>query len=126
VIEERDGRQCMVKKFFPEIAITHTPVYQADHCFTRANKHLFFDPCNGTMVCAGCNMAKHYDNKSVKRAVDMIVKAREGEKKWEEMLHIDMRKSANHDFNKVWWLEEQLEGLTMMLKPKGDEDDTQE
>ena len=126
VVEERDGRQCMVKKFFPEINITHTPVYQADHCFTRGNKHLFLDPCNGTMVCASCNMAKHYDNKSVKRAVDMIVRAREGEKKWGEMLRIDMGMSANHDFNKVWWLEAQLEGLTMMLKPKEDEcqDDT--
>lgn len=59
------------------------------------------------MVCSSCNRAKHYDNKSVKRAVDYIVRAREGETKWEEMLAVDMGMSANPNWNKVWWLEEQ-------------------
>ena len=111
IIELRDGKQCMVKLLFPEIAVGHTETFQADHCFTRANKFLFYDVCNGTMLCAGCNMAKHYDNKSVKRAVDIIVIKREGEEKFQDMMAIDMRKSANYDWNKVWWLEEQQEIL---------------
>lgn len=116
----------MVEKLFPEIAIRHTTVYQADHCFTRGNKHLFFEPANGTMVCAGCNMAKHYDNKSVKRAIDMIVIYREGEEKFLEMMDIDMKMSANHDWNKVWWQEEQQEKLLKTrekLMPKEDNGD---
>jgi len=116
VIEARDGRRCMVKLLFPEIAVGHTEIYQADHCFTRANKHLFYEPANGTMVCSGCNMAKHYDNKSVKRAVDIIVIGREGEEKFQEMMSIDMRKSANVNWNKVWWLEEQEVILNKKLK----------
>lgn len=111
IIELRDGKRCMVKVLFPEIAVGHTTIYQADHCFTRANKFLFFDVCNGTMVCSGCNMAKHYDSKSVKRAIDMIVYEREGKEKFDEMLACDMHKSANHDWNKVWWLEEVRDNL---------------
>ena len=116
IIELRDGRRCMVKVLFPEIAVGHTEIYQADHCFTRANKHLFFEVNNGTMVCSGCNMAKHYDNKSVKRAVDIIVIGRIGEDKFQEMMAIDMRKSALPDWNKVWWLEEQEAKLEKIKK----------
>jgi len=111
IIALRDGKMCMVKKFFPEIALHHTEVYQADHCFTRGNKHLFFRTSNGTMVCSACNMAKHYDNKSVKRGVDYIVFEREGKEVFDEMLKIDMSMSANVNWNKVWWLEEIKEGL---------------
>jgi len=112
IIKLRDGNNCLVRKFFPEIALRHTDVYQADHCFTRANKNLFLNPANGTMVCSACNMAKHYDNKSVKRAVDYIVMEREGDTKWNEMLKMDMSMSANFNWNKLWWLEEQRDSLT--------------
>jgi len=115
IIELRDGRACKVKKLYPEINLTHSNVLQADHCFTRGNKHLFLDPANGTMVCSSCNMAKHYDNKSVKRAVDMIVRRRVGENKWEEMLACDMRMGPNYNWNKIWWLEERLEILERAL-----------
>lgn len=111
IIALRDGKRCLVKKFFPEIALRHTDVFQADHCFTRGNKHLFLNHHNGTMICSACNMAKHYDNKSVKRAVDYIVKEREGNVRWNSMLQIDMGMSANHNWNKVWWLEEQRDHL---------------
>ena len=105
IVALRDGKRCLVKKFFPEIALRHTETYQADHCFTRGNKHLFLEPANGTQICSACNMAKHYDNKSVKRAVDYIVMDREGKKKFNEMLQIDMGMSANVNWNKIWWLE---------------------
>ena len=111
IIALRDGKRCLVKKLFPEIALTHTETYQADHCFTRGNKHLFLNPANGTMICSACNMAKHYDNKSVKRAVDYIVMDREGKAKFNEMLQIDMGMSANYNFGKVWWLEDQRDSL---------------
>jgi len=116
IIEARDGQRCMVKVLFPEIAVGHTNLFQADHCFTRANKHLFLEVANGTMVCSGCNMAKHYDNKSVKRAVDIIVIGREGEEKFQEMMAIDMRKSALPDWNKVWYQEEQEAKLLKKLE----------
>ena len=115
IIALRDGKQCLVQKLYPEIAIHHTNVYQADHCFTRGNKHLFFNPKNGTMICSACNMAKHYDNKSVKRAVDYIVIKREGQVEFDKMLEIDMGMSANVNWNKVWWLEEQKEMLLECL-----------
>ena len=67
------------------------------------------------MVCASCNRAKHYDNKSVKRAVDSIVRDREGEAKWQEMLDCDMRMSVNYNWNKIWWLEEQRDKLKSIL-----------
>ena len=115
-IELRDGRQCTVQRDFPQIALAHCNVYQADHCFTRGNKLLFLEPANGTMICASCNRAKHFDNKSVKRAVDSIVRDREGDDKWEEMLDIDMRLSVNYNWNKVWWLEEQRDKLKSYLE----------
>ena len=112
----RDGPGCKVKEIYPEIALAHSGPLQADHCFTRSNKHLFFDIANGTVVCSSCNMAKHYDNKSVKRAVDEIVKAREGATKWNEMLECDMKMGPNHNWNKLWWLQEIKEELEDALK----------
>jgi hypothetical protein len=111
IVKLRDGACCKVKDLYPEIMITHTLPYQADHCFTRSNKHLFLDPANGTMVCSSCNMAKHYDNKSVKRAVDAIVKKRVGKKKWADMLACDMQMGPNVNWSSVWWLEEQRDKL---------------
>ena len=114
IVALRDGHVCLVKLFFPNIALAHTDIYQADHCFTRGNKHLFLDPANGNMVCSACNMAKHYDNKSVKRAVDYITQQRVGRAKWKEMLACDMQMGPNVHWNHVWWLEEQHEKLTSL------------
>ena len=102
IVALRDGPVCLVREKFPGITINHTLPFQADHCFTRSNKHLFLDPANGNMVCSSCNMAKHYDNKSVKRAVDYITKQRVGKKKWREMLTNDMSMGPNFNWNKIW------------------------
>ena len=107
----RDGRICQVRKYYPEIEIEHDTVLQVDHMITRKNKFLFFEPANGTVVCRNCNNAKHWDNKSVGRAIDDIVKRREGTVKYEEMVCLDMAKSGNNDFHKVWWIEEQIDKL---------------
>ena len=106
----RDGHQCMVQKLFPTLNLTHAGPLQVDHCITRQNKHFFFDHRNGTVVCGSCNRAKHYKQKSVDRAIDNIVKDREG-KHFDYMVRIDQTKEPNHGWKKVWWLEEQLEKL---------------
>jgi len=107
----RDGRECQVKKFFPNIPIRHSNILQVDHCITRANKHLFYEPKNATVVCSTCNMLKSVDSKSVGRAIDEIVKKREGEDEFKLMVNIDAGRSANKDFNKVWWLEDVIKKL---------------
>jgi hypothetical protein len=116
IVGLRDGLTCLVRDKFPGITINHTLPFQADHCFTRSNKHLFLDPANGNMVCSSCNMAKHYDNKSVKRAVDYITQQRVGKKKWREMLTNDMQMGPNVHWNKIWWLEEKREELSRAHK----------
>ncbi len=103
---DRDGKECMVKKYYPEIKIAHTQVFQVDHCVTRACKWTFYMPENGTVVCSACNMAKGFNLKSVQRAIDDIVVAREGMEKFYEMVALDRSKANCIDFNKIWWLEE--------------------
>ena len=105
---ERDGDRCMVQKHHPTIDIAHAGPLQVDHCITRKNKHYFFDPRNGTVVCSSCNRAKHYKQKSVDRAIDDIVREREGEEAFGTMVINDQTKKPNHGWKKVWWLEEQL------------------
>lgn len=115
VILARDGASCQVKRFHPDIEITHTTTFQADHCFTRANKLLFLDVRNGTMVCSSCNRAKGFGQKSISRAIDDIVKGREGYG-FNEMYDIDKQKSANVNWSNRDWLESQLRRLTDELK----------
>ena len=98
---KRDGRECQVKKHFSGINILHSTILQVDHCFTRANKNLFYDIRNGTVVCKNCNNAKHWDNKSVGRAIDDIVRLREGDEAFIEMRKIDEAQSPNVNLNKV-------------------------
>lgn len=107
----RDGHECQVKKYYPQIAIAHTEILQIDHCFSRANKNLFFDISNSTVVCSACNMAKGYDMKAIDVAIHEIVRKREGDATYERMKEIAMSRSANINFSKRWWLEEQIEIL---------------
>lgn len=108
---ERDGACCKVKQHYPLLASKHTRTYQADHCISRKNKTTFLLVENGTMICSGCNQAKGFNNKSIHRAVDEIVKKREGGHKFQELVDLDMAKSVNPNWSKRWWLEEQLERL---------------
>lgn len=116
VCYKRDGLECKVQKYFPEIQIAHSDCYQVDHCIGRANKLLFLDPRNGTVVCSSCNSAKNNKMKSVSRAIDMIVKTREGLKVFDEMVALDMAKSSNPDWSRRWWLEDQIATLESYLK----------
>lgn len=112
----RDGRECMVKKHHPYIRITHNCVMQVDHCFSRRDKNLFFDPRNSTVVCGSCNQAKGFKNKSVDRAIDEVVIEREGLLAFEEMKRINQTGKPNTGWGKVWWLEEQVEKLQECLE----------
>lgn len=107
----RDGRFCMVKKHFPAIAVQHAGHIQVDHCVTRANKTYFTDPRNGTVVCGGCNNNKHYKSKSVDRAIDDIVRAREGQTFFDQMIADDKRKADDNKWSNVLWLETHIAGL---------------
>ncbi len=106
----RDGNDCQVQKYHPEVDIAHEGHLQVDHCITRANKHLYFDVKNGTVVCGSCNRAKGFKNMSVGRVIDQIVKDREGSY-FEYMVGLDKRKHANTDWGKVWWLEDVVKTL---------------
>lgn len=113
---KRDGHQCQVwKRFGNRVEIQHAGPLQVDHCITRSNKLLFYEPRNGTVVCGSCNRAKGFSNKSVHRAIDQIVMEREGLEYFNDMVDLDHKKSANPDFNKVWWLEEKVKELKEIL-----------
>ncbi len=107
----RDGKQCMVKKYFPWIQIAHTEVFQVDHCISRQNKWLFIESKNGTVVCSTCNRAKGFKQKSIERAIDDIVKRREGEDWFKKMVEIDQKMSPNPGWQEFNWIEEQIKIL---------------
>ena len=108
------GNECEVKKNYPNIYITHTPVIQGDHCISRMNKYFFLDIRNHSSVCAGCNSAKSGDNKSVARAIDDIVKKRHPE--WfKDAVWLDQTREANPNWHNPVWLEEQIKDLEEKL-----------
>lgn len=112
---KRDGPGCQVEKHFPCINIFHTDIMQIDHCFSRTDKNLFFDVRNGTKICSGCNLAKAFDNKSVSRAIDDIVKMREGEEAFQEMRTINQSMAPGEKWKNVVWLETEIKRLETLL-----------
>jgi len=112
----RDGKECQVKKHFPEINITHTNVIQVDHGISRANKHFFFDTRHATPVCSACNYAKKFKLKSVDRAIDELITRRIGYDAFQEMVFQDKSGSPNLAWGKVWWLEGVVEHLQNLKK----------
>lgn len=107
----RDGRECQVKLTYPDIDIRHSSVMQVDHTFSRRDKNLFFDPANSLVVCSTCNMLKKFQQQSVHRLVDNIVKDREGETKFYDMQRINLAGNPNHLFKQRLWLEEVIKDL---------------
>jgi len=109
------GNECEVKKNFPWINIIHTDIMQGDHCISRANKHFFFATNNHSTVCSACNQAKCFDNKSIARAIDIIVRNRNA--LWfDNAVTEDQKGEPNYNFSKVWWLEEQMLVLESIIK----------
>ena len=107
----RDGGECQVRKEFPFIQIHHTDIIQIDHCISRNNKHFFIDPRNGTTVCSACNYAKKYKLKSIDRAIDYIVKKREGKHIFESMVKLDQSMTTNDNWKNIEWLEYEIKKL---------------
>lgn len=107
----RDGHECMVRKNFPQIQIKHSEIMQVDHCFSRQDKNLFFNPKNSTIVCSSCNMAKGFKNRSIDRAIDKIVTQREGVEEFTRMMGINQTMRANVNWGKIWWLETVVQEL---------------
>lgn len=101
----RDGKKCMVEQYFPEHNRKHTQVYQADHCFSRAVKALFFHPSNSTMVCSACNMAKKYNVEQVKISIEKIVIDREGQERYDEMKQVAFVGGEFPHWDDISWLE---------------------
>jgi len=112
----RDGRFCRVRLHYPELKITHSDIYQVDHCISRQNKHTFLEVANGTVICSNCNLAKNNKNKSVDRAINEIVIKREGKEVYERMVELDQSCGANFNWSKRWWLEGQIKILEEMIK----------
>lgn len=110
----RDGRRCMVEVYFPDRRI-HTSVYQVDHCFSRQNKSIFTDVCNGTVICSGCNMSKKYDT-WVKIAVEEIVKQREGEFTFERLREQALNQKPFLEWKNISWLEIHVKTLEEMVE----------
>ena len=107
----RFGRVCWVRRNYPQIRIAHTDIIQIDHFISRSNKHLFLDPRNALPVCSSCNRAKHYRQKSVDKAIENMIREREGHEVVDQMIALDMTKTANRDFSKRWYLEERISEL---------------
>lgn len=111
----RDGRCCKVKQFFPQIQIAHTETFQVDHTFTRGDKNLFLDPHNSLVVCSACNRAKFWNNKSIHRAIDDIVEARDS-REFYRMRCVSHYNPPNYNWTNPIWLEEQIERLNKLIK----------
>ena len=103
----------MVKHHFPGQPLSHSEVFQVDHCFSRNNKTLFLNTRNGTVVCSSCNMAKGFGQKSVSRLIDDIVRLREGEKAFNEMKDIDLKGSPSETWGSIPELEKIAVDLTL-------------
>jgi hypothetical protein len=119
------GKECMVKKFYPQINITHTEVFQVDHVVTRADKNLFFHPHNRVPVCSSCNRAKGFKQKGVDFAIQQIVIRRIGGQAFGEMMDIHQTAGPNYNWKKVWWIEQVVQNLETFKIHGGDNEDDQ-
>ncbi len=105
----RDGEGCQIKKVFPELKLNHSSVYQVDHFFPRADRNLFFEPANSTVICSTCNYLKSNGSPQsiqILMAVQSIVSRREGEKKFYEMCEINNHRKPNLEWGREHWLRE--------------------
>lgn len=107
----RYGNECMVKKHYPRIDISHSEVIQIDHVITRADHNLFFNVNNGVPVCSTCNRAKHYKQKGVDYAIQKICMDKIGGEEFGMMMELHQTGGPNYNWKKVWWIEKVVEDL---------------
>ena len=107
----RYGRECQVKKHYPNIWIVHTSVLQIDHVITRMDKNLFFNVFNGVPVCSSCNRAKAFHQKGIAYAIEQIVKDKIGGEEFGMMMELHQTGTPNTNWKKLWWIEKVVEEL---------------
>lgn len=103
----RDGEGCQIQKVFPELKLNHSNRYQVDHFFPRADKNLFFETANSTVICSTCNYLKSNGSAQsiqILMAIQTIVTRREGEKKFYEMCEINNQRKPNTEWGREHWL----------------------
>ena len=104
------GDECEVKKNFPQLNVSHSPVIQGEHCFKRGIKQLFLDINNHSSACSTCNQQKMYGNEKVIWAINQIVRNRNPE--WfDQAIETMLSCQAENNFGQVWYLEEQIQKL---------------
>lgn len=110
----RDGEGCQIQKVFPELRLNHSNVYQVDHFFPRADKNLFFETANSTVICSTCNYLKSNGSAQsiqILMAIQSIITRREGEKKFYEMCEINNNREINAGWGKEEWLKQVISKL---------------
>ena len=126
VAHKRDGEGCQIAKVFPELNLRHSNQIQVDHFFPRADKNLFFEPANATVLCSVCNYLKSNGSPQstiINMAVKEIVLRREGKDKFEEMYQINNSRQPNREFHKEYYLAEICRKLALHLAILGSGDD---
>ena len=119
----RDGSGCQIKKHYPELNLHHTDQMQVDHFFPRADKNLYFDPSNSTVLCSACNYLKSNGSPQsvqILMAVKEIVFRRDGEKKFYEMCDVNNRRQPNRDWDREYYLEEIIKNLQIRISDLGE------
>jgi len=106
----RDGRECQVKKNFPELNISHSEIIQVDHLIERGWKRTFVEIANGTVVCSYCNSNKRY-NSAIAKAIETIRRNREGDDVIDLMFEERGRGTAFVEWSRVGWLEDKIDVL---------------
>ena len=88
---------------------------EADHCFSRTVKQLFFNLSNLTAICRGCHVKKTHRVKAYDLEVYEFVKNREGVLVYDKIFWIAKAHVPFPDWSKRQWLENKLkwaEGLS--------------
>lgn len=109
----RDGRICQIQKNY-NYNLPHSDQMQIDHFFPRGDKNLFFDTSNATVICSTCNYLKSNGSSNstmIQILLLEIVKKREGEEKFAQMIMTNQAKVPNRNFAKAWYLEEVIKKL---------------
>lgn len=116
IAHKRDGAGCQIQKVFPELNLNHSAQMQVDHFFPRADKNLFFEPSNATVLCSTCNYLKSNGSPQstiINIAVKEIVLRREGQEVFDRMFQLNDRREPNREWGRAHYLQgiiQKLEG----------------
>jgi hypothetical protein len=119
IVHKRDGEGCQVRKVFPELNLNHSDQMQVDHFFPRADKNLFFEPSNATVLCSICNYLKSNGSPQstiINIAVKEIVLRREGQTKFDEMFQLNNSRPPNLEWGRKHYLESVIQRLQEQLE----------